>query len=316
MTDKRIVLHAAFVLLLPVIVAAFGLSTWSAVALVILALLWRWAIVMLGWRAPHTGPDLVLETIAPSHFVEKVRWCMDRLGVDYEERQWAGTLGAFYKGRTVPLLHVRTGAVWSHIGNSAEILRFLWGTHAAVEPQQASFLEPTRERLEFEAEIDRCGRSLQVWVYYHLQDRVDLLRRVWGAENPDVPRWQRQSLRLLAPLQMALIRSAFQTTQAHYRKSCARIEELLEKVETKLADGRESILGGSGINYTDIAFAAIVGLALRPDGYGGGAADTSILEHEDLPANMRDDIERWQHDNPRTTGFVTGLYSKERKGKQ
>ena len=316
MTDRRIVIHAAFVLLLPVIVAAFGLSVWSAVALVLLGLLWRWAIVMLGWRTPHTGPELVLETIPPSHYVEKVRWCMDRLGVDYEERQWAGTLGAFYRGRTVPRLHVRTGAVWSHLGNSAEILRFLWGTHAATAPQQASFLEPTEERLELEAAIDRCGRSLPVWVYYHLQDHIDLLRYVWGAQNPDVPWWQRQSLRLLAPLQAALIRSAFQTTEAHCRKSCARIEELLDEVETKLADGRESILGGSGINYTDIAFAAIMGLALRPDGYGGGAADTSWLEHDALPENMRDDIERWRHDFPRTMSFVTGLYERERKGKR
>jgi glutathione S-transferase len=311
-TDKRIVIHAAFVLLLPLIVAAFGLSVWSALGLVILGLLWRWAIVMLGWRTQHKGPDLVLETIPPSHYVEKVRWCMDRLGVDYEERQWGGTIGAFYLGRTVPRLHVRTGAVWSQIGNSAEILRFLWGTHVATTPAQASFLEPTGERLEFEAAIDRCGRSLQVWVYYHLQDHADLLRHVWGAENPDVPWWQRQWLRLLTPLQAALIRNAFQTTEAHSRKSRARIEELLDNVETKLADGRETILGGSGINYTDITFAAIMGLALRPDGYGGGAADSSWLEEDDLPADMRDDIERWRHDYPRTTGFVTGLYERER----
>lgn len=310
----RIVVHAAFVLLLPIVVAYFGLSVWSALGLVLLGLLWRWAIVMMGWRTAHRGPDLVLETIAPSHYVEKVRWCMDRLGVDYEERQWAGTLGAFYKGRTVPRLHVRTGAVWSHLGNSAEILRFLWGANAASRPEQASFLEPTPERLELEKTIDRCGRSLQVWVYYHLRERNDLLRYVWGAHNPQVPWWQRLCLRLLTPLQAKLIRNAFQTTEAHCRKSCARIEDLLDKVETKLADGRESILGAAGINYTDIAFAAITGLALRPEGYGGGAADSSWIEHEDLPEKMRDDIERWRHDYPRTMSFVSGLYRNERKG--
>ena len=312
MTDKRLVIHAAFVLLLPIIVAAFGLSVWSAIGLVLLGLAWRWALVMLGWRTSYKGPNLVLETISASHYVEKVRWCLDRLGVEYEERPWGGTLGAFYKGRTVPCLHVRTGAVWSRIGNSAEILRFLWGAHATTLPDEAKFLEPTPERLEFEAAVDRCGQSLQVWVYFHFRDRVDLSRRAWGLEDPRVPRWQRELLRVGAPLQAALIRNAFQTNEPHYRKSCARIEELLNMVEMRLADGRESILGGSSINYTDMAFAAIVGLALRPEGYGGGAADHTWIEYDDLPAEMRDDIDRWRHDHPRTMEFVTALYRDER----
>ena len=159
MTDKRTMIHAAFLLLLPLVVAAFGLSFSSALLLVILAVLWRWAIVLLRMFNPGPGPDLVLETISVSHFAEKVRWCLDRMGVDYREEAWAGTLGAYYLGRSVPRLFMRTGMVWSQIGNSREILRYLWGAYAVELGETASFLEPTRERLDFESRLDRYGAT-------------------------------------------------------------------------------------------------------------------------------------------------------------
>ena len=127
MTGKRLLVHSCFLFLLPLIVAWFGVSVPGAMALIILALLWRWMISLSAVMAPAKCPELELETISASHFVEKVRWCMDRLGLDYVERPCGGTLGAFFLGRTVPLLKFRTGAVRSSIGNSSEILRYLWG---------------------------------------------------------------------------------------------------------------------------------------------------------------------------------------------
>ena len=187
MLDKRIAVHAAVVLLLPLLVAAFGLSVWTALLLVVLALLSRWVIVLAGFLRPAAGPDMVLETISASHYVEKVRWCMDRLGLEYEEVPWCGTLGAFYLGRTVPRLHFRTGTVRSHIGNSPEILRYLWGAYGATGGETAAFLEPTEERLEFERRIDRCGVSLQVWIYYHLLGAPALCKYAWGADSDAIP---------------------------------------------------------------------------------------------------------------------------------
>ena len=116
MLDRRKALHAAFALSLPIAVAAFGLSVWSALLLVVLVLLWRWAIVLHDLAGPAAGAELVLETISASHFVEKVRWCMDRLGVEYTEAPSGGTLNAFYLGQSVPLLRFRTGGVRSSMG--------------------------------------------------------------------------------------------------------------------------------------------------------------------------------------------------------
>jgi glutathione S-transferase len=312
MTRKRQLIHAVFVFVLPILVAAMGAGVLTALVLVAAALLWRWLIVLSGITAPEAGPDVVLETISASHYVEKVRWCMDRMELDYTERQTGGTLGVFFTGRTVPLLRVRTGLVESVIGNSPEILRFLWGAHAARSPEKASFLEPTVERLELEGRLDRYGRNLQVWVYYHLLDHRELTLQAWGANSPAVPVWQRQALRVIYPVLVTLIRRAFAITDENYTKAVMHIEELLSEIDTTLADGRGSILGGEVINYTDLTFAALSGLWLQPENYGGGKADATRIERDLSPAAMRDEVERWSEDFRKATEFVERLYEEER----
>lgn len=312
MTNRRAFVHTLFLFLLPVFVAWFGWTVPSAIGLVLLMLVWRWMISLSTWVMPEKQPDVVLETISASHFVEKVRWNMDAAGIDYRERPAGGALGAFFLGRTVPRLSVRTGAVRSQIGNSAEILRYLWGAYRVSHADRIHHLEPTAERTEFEQRLDRYGTSLQVWVYHHLLDDRDLSLHVWGAENPDVPIWQRWSLRLAFPVLAFLIRRSFRITPANYEKACQRIEELLEEIDTRLADGRASILGGDSRNYTDYAFAAMTGLWLQPAGYGGGKAENVRIERSQTSNAMRADVERWSEDYPKAVAWVQRLYAEER----
>jgi glutathione S-transferase len=250
--------------------------------------------------------------MALSHFVEKVRWCMDRLNIDYTERQSAGTLGVFFTGRTVPLLRVRTGIVQTSIGNSPDILRYLWGRYFASHGAAAEFLEPTTERLALEQKLDRYGRYLQVWFYTHaLKDR-QLTLHAWGASNPQTPGWQRLALHVLFPLLAALIRRSFALSDTQSAKAVAAMEELLGDLDLALADGRRSILGGDTINYTDITFAAFSGLWLQPPTYAGGKAEGFLIQPERMPAAMRGDIDRWTEDYPLAVGLVSRLYAQER----
>lgn len=312
MTRKRLIIHAVFLVLAPVLVAWFGLGLLGSVTLVLLLLLWRWLIVLSGIVTPEKTPLLELETTPASHYVEKVRWCLDRLGVEYEERACGGTLGVFFIGRTVPLLKVKTGHVRTTIGNSPEILRYLWGSCYVSHARQAEFLEPTAERLDFERKLDRYGRNLQVWIYYHLSRDRDLTLRLWGVNSPLVPRWQRQALRIVFPILAALVRYSFAVNKEHCAKSVLHIDALLSHIDTQLADGRQSILGGDTINYTDLTFAALSGLWMQSPGYGGGKAEACRIEREELPTEMRADIERWIEDFPKATMFVTRLYTEER----
>jgi glutathione S-transferase len=312
MTGKRLLVHTLFLLFLPILVAWLGLSVAGAIGLVLLALLWRWAISLSVWVAPARVPELELETISASHFVEKVRWCMDRLGVPYTERAVGGALGAFFLGRSVPVLWFRSGAVRSSIGNSAEILRYLWGRYSAEHPEAARFLEPTPERLELERSIDRCGVDLQVWVYFHLLDDPWLTKHAWGCNNPAIPGWQRVALKVLYPVLSFLIRKSFNINSSSYQKAVEHIDRQLEEVEAKLADGRQSILGGDSLNYTDLAFAAIMGLWLQPEGYGAGKADAVRIESEKCPAAMLRQIEAWSESYPLSTRFIEQAYEHHR----
>lgn len=313
MTGKRLLVHAVFLYLLPLAVATWGISIPGAIALVVLMLLWRWAITMSGWIRPVRVPELELESISASHYVEKVRWSMDRLGLEYTERQVGGTLGAFFLGRTVPQLKVRTGAVRSVIGNSPEILRYLWGAYGETLSGKAEFLRPAPDRLALEKRLDRYGVDLQVWIYYHiLQDR-DLALRAWGASNPVIPGWQRMALRALFPVLRYLIRFSFRITDGHYAKAVEHIEKTLADVEQMIDSDSRSILGDGVSDYVDITFAALSGLWLQPSGYGGGRADAVRISRDMAPPAMRQDIERWIAANPRCVAFIERLYAEERK---
>ena len=312
MIGKRLLVHGVFMALAPVIVAWFDFSVPAAVLLVVLLLLWRWAVVLSGFAMPAKTPELVLSVISISHFVEKVRWCMDRLGLDYVEQTAGGTLGAFFLGRTVPQLKIRTGAVQSSLGNSAEILRYLWGRYEADNPDAAAFLRPTRERLDLEDRLDRYGANLQVWVYYHLLDDRELTLHAWGARTTATPYWQRLALKVLFPVQRWLIRRSFRINDTHYQQSVERIEDLLGEINGWLEDERDSLLGNGEFNYTDIAFAALSSVWLMPSGFGGGKADAVRIERDAASDNMRRDIEAWCADFPRVVRFVERAYAEQR----
>ena len=312
MIDRRRLIHAVFLVALPLVVAIFGLSVWTAAVLVVFALLWRWAISIAGIFAPAKGAPVILDTIMLSHFVEKVRWCLDRLGIDYAENPSGGVLGALFLGRTVPRLRFRSGIVQSSIGNSAEILRFLWGAYATPSAGRAAFLEPTAERLELEKRLDRYGVNLQVWLYYHLLPDRELTLHAWGADSPAVAGWQKALLKLAYPLLAWFIRSSFRINDERFARSVHHIEDLLADIDMRLADGRHSILGGDELNYTDISFAALSGLWLQPDGYGGGKANACRIARNRAPTPMRADIERWIEDFPRAEALAARLYREER----
>jgi glutathione S-transferase len=315
MTERRRLVHTVFLFLLPVLVAALEWPVWSAILAVLLMLLWRWMITLSGFRWPENSPPLVLDSISASHFVEKVRWNMDRAGIAYIEKPAGGTLGAFFLGRTVPRLKIRTGAVRSQIGNSAEILRYLYGAHAAQPEARVAHLAPTAERLALEARLDRYGVNLQVWVYHHLLEDRELALHAWGADNPEVPFWQRLLLRPLFPVLSVLIRRSFRITPQNYEKACHHIETLLAEMDATLSDGRASILGDDRLNYTDYEFAAMCGLWLQPKNYGGGRADRVRIERSQATSPMRADIERWIGDYPNAVTWVQSLYAEERSCK-
>lgn len=310
---RQQVLITGIAFVLPVVVAAADLSLFTTLLLVLALLGWFWLTTLAGLGRKPGDAAFVLDTITISHFAEKARWCLDRLGVPYEERRWAGTLNAFYRGRTVPVLEFRTGRVASRIGNSTEILRYLWGSFANARPDAAAFLEPTSERVTLEKRLDRYGRMLQVWAYCHLLDDREQTLRAWGVHDSRVPAWQRHLLRPLYPIQARLIRRAFRVGPASYERARSDIEDLLGDVERRLGEhgSLNSILGEAVPNYTDFAFAALSSVWALPPNMGG--SDGPLLDVDALPEAMRRDIEDFQNRFPAASAFVDHLYREHRE---
>ena len=173
----------------------------------------------------------------------------------------------------------------------------------------ASFLAPSPERADLEQRIDRAGVSLQVWVYYHVLDHRELALRAWGVKDKRVPMWQSALIKLLFPIQRYLIRRSFRIKPENYQRACHYLEELLAEIDTRVSDGRLSILGDSEPNYTDYTFAAIIGLWLQPNAYGGEHGKQSHIDDEERPPAMREDIARWREDYPKAVEFVERLYA-------
>ena len=58
MTERRRLVHTVFLFLLPIVVAAWDWSVWTAILVVLLMLAWRWLIVLSGYVRPEKHPDL------------------------------------------------------------------------------------------------------------------------------------------------------------------------------------------------------------------------------------------------------------------
>ncbi|MCB1042428.1 MAG: hypothetical protein KDC35_05805 [Acidobacteria bacterium] len=273
-------------------------------------LLFVWIERLVGLMRGPQGPELVLESITISHFVEKVRWCLDRLGTPYEERRYAGTLGAFFLGRTVPRLWIRTGAVMSHIGNSAEIIRYLWGQYGCRDPQTYRFLEPTDAVCQWESATDQYGVDLQRWVYGHVLAKPKFTLRAWGIKDPRVPLFQRLAILLLYPLLRMLMKRAFHLTPATLAKSRQRIEAYLENVEEVLAKG--PFLAETHLTMADIALASLSGVWIFPIQYGNGTCTAAIPPDSLIPEAMSCEISQWRKIYPITTAHIEKLYRNER----
>ena len=302
----------ATLIALPLLVAAFDISLLPTILLLAGLLVWLWLNSLSGLLRRDADPKLVLDTISMSHFAEKARWCLDRLGVDYHEHKSNGLLGVIFTGRTVPRLRFRSGVVESSIGHSPEILRFLWGEYGVRLAEDAAFLEPTPEALELERKIDRYGADLQVWVYYHVLPHRALTLRLWGAEDPDVPWWQRKLAQPLFPLMAAFLRRTFRIDDAHYAKAVEHVDKMLADVEERLQGGRKHLLSDDQPGFIDITFAAISGLWQQPPNYGGGQAEDCRVPFAELPEAAREDVERWRQTYPLASEFIERMYAEER----
>lgn len=303
-------LHTLALYLLPVVVAGAHWGVWSALLVSLVMALAGMALRLVAMRrAASAGePRLRLHTITFSHYSEKVRWCLDRLGVPYDEVPNAGILGVLLTGRTVPWLEVPPGL--TRIGDSPRILRYLWGEYAGRLPsQQTWFLEPTATALDLEGRFDRrLGNDVRVWVYGNVLQRRDLTLRSWGLEERNIPAWQRGLLAAVLPALRFAVRRMLGVTPQRAARALEKTRATFDDVDGLLADGRRYLVGDA-LTFADITFASLGALAVLPPEYPGGLTGRR-LDLADLDPAWRAEVERFRE---RPAGqFILRLYREER----
>lgn len=300
-------LHGLALYLLPVAVAWAGWGPGAAAVLAVFAAA-AGIYLRLGRTLAPPSPVPRLHTISYSHYVEKIRWCLDRLGLGYQEVPNIGILGVLLLGRTVPTLELP--AARTVVGNSAEILRLLWGMHGEEAGGKAAFLRPTVEALALERHLDRTlGEQVRRWAYHRLFDDAALTLQLWGRDEPRIPAWQRALLPLLRPALRFAVRRMLRVTPAAAARALERTQAVFDEMDARLADGRRYLLGGT-LSFCDITFASLGALAVLPEQYGGGALATRFPPAESLPPPWREEVLAFR---ARPSGqFILRLYREER----
>jgi len=239
---------------------------------------WLFANVIYNfvYRMNVSSSKRVLESVPISHFVEKVRWALDKIGMPYTEEGEVVVMGILFKGRTVPTLHVggRT-----RLGDSKQILEFLYGE----DPDNRGFLKVEDKDKDLLKRLDRdYAPALRKWLYHHVIPHKELCIKIWGKR---IPEWQAALLPYgLYQLVVFLIRYLLKLNAQTAQKSMEVVYDFKKEIEETLKDGRK-YWNNKELTLMDIALCSYTGVAVCAPEYGGTG-----LTFEEVPESVLDKI--------------------------
>ncbi|HYN51432.1 MAG TPA: glutathione S-transferase family protein [Thermoleophilaceae bacterium] len=218
---------------------------------------------------------LRLVTIPISHYCEKARWALDRVGMPYrEERHVQGIHRIAARraggGATVPVLVTPDGA----LGESAQILA--WVDQRTPADSRLFPTDPgARHEVEqlcrrFDESLGPRGRRL---VYVHMLAQRELALRF---NNAGVPAWEGHAMRHGWPFATRFIKGALGIRPGIETEDEEAVWRELDFVAERLADGR-SYLCGERFGAADLTFAALAGALVLPPEYGVPLPQPDVL---------------------------------------
>jgi glutathione S-transferase len=218
---------------------------------------------------------LRLITIPISHYCEKARWALERIGMPYREERHVQGIHQFAArraggGSTVPVLVTPDGA----IGESHEILA--WVDERTPSEHRLFPGEPeVRREVEslcrrFDKQLGPKGRRL---MYVHMLAQRKLALRF---NNEGVPSWEKSAIRLGWPLIVRFLRRELGIRPGIETDDEAAVWRELDYVAELLADGRP-YLCGQRFAAADLTFAAMSASVLMPPTYGVRLPQPEVL---------------------------------------
>jgi glutathione S-transferase len=244
-----------------------------------------------------------LITISISHYVEKVKWALERAWLRYKEESHIPGLHAavtlWHTGgrhRATPVLI--DGA--EVIADSTAILQHL----AARYGQNWLYAHP--ESLALEERFDTSiGPHTRRFIYRHLFDNELSLAEIFSQDV--VPSWQKRMLPLAAPMLKAGMIAEMAIYHDEAERSRLVFEAEFDYAGKLLQDGRPFLCGDT-ITAADLTFAALAAPVILPSPYGARLPDlNSVKPGSPLPAI----IEGYR--NTAAGRYVQRLYRENRR---
>jgi glutathione S-transferase len=251
-----------------------------------------------------SGQPPVLITIPISHYCEKARWALDRVGVGYRERAHLQLIHWFAArraggGRTVPVL------VWDDrvLADSADIVD---EADARAPPDRRLYPDDPGDAAEvralerdFDTNLGPHGRR---WMYNEMRGRRDLAI-AYGCTG--VPTWERRALPVAYPAVARVIDRFLDITPASAAQSEAQVRVVFDAVAERLEDGRP-YLCGDRFTAADLTFAALAASVLMPPEYG-----VPLPQPEELPQAMATVVREFRA-HP-AGAFALSMFREERR---
>ena len=203
---------------------------------------------------------LTLVTIGPSHYCEKARWALDRVGARYTEERHAPL---FHRLATVPRGGTQTPMLVTPHGilrDSTAILRHL--DNRLDEPVRLYPHESTlcAEVEAIEDDLDETlGPAVRRWFYTFVTREPDVLADCFVDGIGRAEAWGMRAGRV--PI-ARLLRRVFRADDAARVKTYDVVNRVFDGLEARLADGRP-YLTGDRFTAADLTAAALVGGVLR-----------------------------------------------------
>ena len=218
---------------------------------------------------------LRLVTIPISHYCEKARWALERVGMPYREERHVQGIHQFAArraggGATVPVLVTPDGA----IGESQEILAWIDERTPSAhrlfpgEPDALQEVECLCRR--FDEELGPKGRRL---MYIHMLAERKLVLRF---NNRGVPAWEDRAVRYGWPLLVRFVRRELDIRPGIEAEDEAAVWREFDYAAGLLADGRPHLCG-ERFGAADLTFAAMSASVLVPPVYGVPLPQPDVL---------------------------------------
>ena len=224
-----------------------------------------------------TKPEFTLTSIRFSHYVEKVRWTLDRLGIAYTERSVMpvvhflvtpfiiagnGKRDSQSTRFSTPILTTDDG---TRLSDSSRIMRYLSERFLSAEES----LFPSQDVIDLDDQYNQIiGSGARRLLYLHTLHKPEIM---FDLADKNVGAIQATLYKTLYPLSKRLMTHALEITKQQADKDLKQIHQSFDAVEKRLSDGRPYLFG-ERLTAADISFACLGGILLLPTIKEGYAA--------------------------------------------